>query len=69
MYTDMDSILYQASKACRSAASRWFSSVEGRELNREELYVLYGCWADDAARSDFLRPVQGTQRKTCACVA
>lgn len=69
MYMDMDSILYQDSRTGKEPpASRWFSRVEERELNREDLCVLYGCWADDAAHSDFLAPVSGAGRKTCACV-
>ena len=57
MYTDMDSILYQNDSRQKNTANQWFSSVEKREMNREDLCVLYGCWADDAARSGFMMPV------------
>ena len=67
MYMDMDSILYQDScKSQEMTATRWFSRVEERELDREDLCVLYGCWADDAAHSEFLAPVHGADRKSWA---
>lgn len=69
MYMDTDSIMYQNGNTEQMRVTSWFSSVEGREMNREELCLLYGCWADDAARSGFLQPMQGTDRKTCAYAA
>ena len=57
MYTDTDSILYQDHSTESNRTNRWFSCVEEREMSREDLCVLYGCWADDAARSGFLTPV------------
>ena len=59
MYMDMDSILFSAGEAKKKDEGRWFSSVEGRELSREDILVLYGCWADDAARCGVLSPVHG----------
>ena len=70
MYMDMDSILYQGLENEKAHhANRWFSRVEERELNREDLCVLYGCWADDAAQSEFLAPMYGADRKTCTHAA
>lgn len=57
MYMDADSILWGCDKPEEKKDTRWFSSVEHRELNREELWKVYGCWAEDAAAAGFLVPV------------
>ncbi len=60
MYMDMDSILFRnTQKQEDSASCRWVSSIDKRTLTREDLALLYGCWADDAAASDFLTPEDG----------
>jgi len=70
MYMDMDSILYQGHENAKAqTTSRWFSRIEERVLNREDLCVLYGCWADDAAQSEFLAPMYGADRKSCVQAA
>ena len=60
MYTDMDSILNQETrKSPVNAAKRWISRITNAVLTREDLCVLYGCWADDAATSELVDPVDG----------
>lgn len=60
MYTDIDSILFGCDENPRSQrADRWISRIDATELDREDLGLLYGCWAEDAARAAFLAPVNG----------
>lgn len=63
MYMDMDSILFEAEEELRKA-EQWCCSAEESERLREEMYLLYGCWADDAARSGLLGHVRDIDRQT-----
>ena len=64
MYLDMDSILYQDHQPQPTrATTRWISRVTHAELTREDLCVLYGCWADDAMESELVDPVDGVDLK------
>ena len=56
MYTDMDSILYESNNSGRVKAERWYNTVEKREVSWNEACLTYGCWAEDAVRSDLLAP-------------
>lgn len=70
MYTDMDSILYERSReSAVNGAMRWVSRVTDAVLTREDLCVLYGCWADDAADSDLVDPLDDVDRKFYAYAA
>ena len=60
MYMDIDSILFGNSAAkAKDSAERWVSRIDHAVLTREDLCVLYGQWADDAAASAFLSPEDG----------
>lgn len=60
MYMDIDSILFENSAAkAKDSAQRWVSRIDHAVLTREDLCILYGQWADDAATSSFLSPEEG----------
>lgn len=63
MYMDIDSILFSnrsttpAKQAPRT--EHWVSRIDEKVLTREDLCAIYGCWAEDAAQSEFLDPEDG----------
>lgn len=59
MYTDFDSILFSSQEGKAKCTDRWVSQIDAAVLSREDLCLLYGCWAEDAAHSAFLAPVDG----------
>ena len=67
MYMDIDSILFSSRSTTQapqsSTAKRWVSRIDETVLTREDLCVIYGCWAEDAAESDFLDPEDGDASK------
>lgn len=70
MYTDMDSILHENARMHPvTAAKRWISRVTDAVLTREDLCLLYGCWANDAAESELVDPLDGVDRKLYAYAA
>ena len=56
MYTDMDSILYEGDNGGRVQTESWYSTVEKREVSWNDVFLTYGCWAEDAVRSALLAP-------------
>ncbi len=60
MYMDIDSILFEnKEEKTMNSSARWVSCIDNAVLTREDLCILYGSWADDAAGSAFLRPADG----------
>lgn len=63
MYMDIDSILFSNRNTTpahqSSTAKHWVSRIDETVLTREDLCAIYGCWAEDAAESDFLDPEDG----------
>ena len=58
MYMDADSMMLESTpRKSNGTCERWISSISKQVLTREDLYLLYGSWAGDAAASAFLRPV------------
>lgn len=64
MYMDFDSILfsYRSTTPAKQSpkTAHWVSRIDEKVLTREDLCAIYGCWADDAAESEFLDPEDGS---------
>ena len=62
MYMDIDSIMFASRNTAQthqpSNAKRWVSRIDESVLTREDICVIYGCWAEDASE-DFLDPEDG----------
>lgn len=55
MYTDVDSILFDSSKQTSASGVRcWVSRIDETVLSAEDIWLLYGCWAEDAAASGLI---------------
>nr|MBR4280963.1 hypothetical protein [Clostridia bacterium] len=52
----MDSILYEGDNGGRVQTESWYSTVEKREVSWNDVFLTYGCWAEDAVRSALLAP-------------
>ena len=62
MYLDIDSILFDSTaRPADNGARRWVSRIDATVLSAEELCLLYGCWAEDAAASGLINPLQSAR--------
>lgn len=62
MYLDIDSILFACTaRTADNGAQRWVSCIDAAELSVEDLCLLYVCWAEDAATSGLIDPLQSAR--------
>ena len=58
MYMDIDSILFSAMNDGQDRSvtteQEWISCIDHLRLTQEDLCMIYGSWAEDAAKSAFL---------------
>lgn len=62
MYMDIDSILFDCRRQVSMSGARcWVSRIDETVLSAEDVYLLYGCWAEDAAASGLIDLLQAAR--------
>lgn len=62
MYMDIDSILFDCKRQVSTSGARcWVSRIDETELSAEDVYLLYGCWAEAAAASGLIDLLHGAR--------